>query len=399
MTTRISSAEPWLLIRYANTMTALDSTLVVQASQLRSVLEHFEARCREPAFRLTVAPVADQMAQHGRQTTVVDNHVRVVGQNFLMADGGSFWAFIAGWIPPWLISLPWRRDWMPPDVRLRPDFPMSPGGRWIPWPAFRYPISDPSLPPTIGIPTPTPAPTPTPTTPATGETELGKLLQEWEKEKDTKQEKTPLRQDKAVGDTSVLDARRYSSAVNGDTTTESAWFGPIRTVSDHIRAYGCYLTSLTMLLRDMGRNATVTDLYKANYKRATGRSFDDDLAHDDDKNEASSDIVLSDLYLQPSVIDDVTGNDCEIAAGEKLPIAGDATDALVRNLNEHGSVIIQVNSPTADGHWIVVDAYDSATGTFTVRDPALGLVTGVAISPNGKYKPRGPVNYIRQKAV
>jgi hypothetical protein len=399
MTTNTSSAEPWQLIRYANTLTALDSVLVSQAGQLRGALEHFEARCREPAFRLTVAPAADQMAHHGREATVVDNHVRLVGQNFLIADNGGLWAFIAGWIPPWLIGLPWTGARLPLDGSPRLNFPVRWGSGWMPWPAFRNPTPVVTLPPTTGIPTPTPTPAPTPTIPPTGETELGKLLQQGEQEKEAAREKIPLRQDQAIGDSLLLDARRYSSAADGNTKTESAWFGPINSVRDHIRAYGCYMTSLAMLLRDRGRKDTVTDLYRANYQRATGRSIEEDLARDDDRNEENRDIVLSNLYLQAGVIDDVTGNSCELANGERLPTSSDATDALVRNLNEHGSVVIQVNSSTADGHWIVVDSYDPATGTFTVRDPAAGLVTGVTISPSGKYKPRGPVNYIREKAV
>ena len=89
MSQTTSSAEPLKLLRYSDTMVLVDDALGAEANRLRSALEHFEATCREPAFRLRVSHVADSLVQYAQQARGIDLWVRDVAVGFQLADSGG----------------------------------------------------------------------------------------------------------------------------------------------------------------------------------------------------------------------------------------------------------------------------------------------------------------------
>ncbi len=92
MTQTTSSAEPLTLLRYSNATVFLDDSLAAEANRLRSALQHFEATCRESAFRLQVSSAADSLVQYAQQARRVDLWVRDVAVGFQLADGGGVYA-------------------------------------------------------------------------------------------------------------------------------------------------------------------------------------------------------------------------------------------------------------------------------------------------------------------
>ena len=72
MTQSTSSAVYTQLFRYSDVTLQLDTNLLGEARSLRGALEHFEATCREVAFRQSVAYVADG----------------IVFADYAVADGG-----------------------------------------------------------------------------------------------------------------------------------------------------------------------------------------------------------------------------------------------------------------------------------------------------------------------
>lgn len=96
MSQTTSSAEPLKLVRYSDTLVLVDDALGAEANRLRAALEHFEATCREPAFRLRVSHVADSLVQYAQQARGIDLWVRDVGVGFQLADGGGMYTPVAG---------------------------------------------------------------------------------------------------------------------------------------------------------------------------------------------------------------------------------------------------------------------------------------------------------------
>lgn len=86
MNSSVSSAVPEKLIHYSDVTRELDATLQSTARRLRAQLEHFEARCVEPSFRLHVSGQADDLRSYANQCEPVDARVREVGQQFQIAD-------------------------------------------------------------------------------------------------------------------------------------------------------------------------------------------------------------------------------------------------------------------------------------------------------------------------
>jgi len=171
--------------------------------------------------------------------------------------------------------------------------------------------------------------------------------------------------------------------------TEYFWRGgkkeQITTVQDHIYAYGCLLTSFTMLLQDKGvqvsgRPVAVTDLYKANYAiLQPGHTFEAD--------KADGVIDIQTLNAQSTVVHAVSADYQQ--AGDTITFAEGSSyeEALRLKLNEHGSVIAHVVGATGDGHWIVVDSMND-DGSFRVRDSMKGLVEHALFSgDHATYKP------------
>ncbi len=153
---------------------------------------------------------------------------------------------------------------------------------------------------------------------------------------------------------------------------------PIKTVRDHIKAYGCLLTSYVMLLRHYGYNVSVTDMYKSLYESVTGNNFDEDAK--------GGEIVLANLYAPDSIISKMTRQEMSVETGH---IDGN-TSSLVKAVQAHGPLVMQVSTGNADGHWIVVDGYDEKNG-FIIRDPLQGSVT---TKIPGRYKLLGPIKYL-----
>lgn len=91
MTQSTSSAEPLILLRYSDTLILVDDGLGAEANRLRSALQHFEATCREPGFRMLVSHVADALVQYAQRARAVDLWVRDVGVGFQLAAGGGMY--------------------------------------------------------------------------------------------------------------------------------------------------------------------------------------------------------------------------------------------------------------------------------------------------------------------
>lgn len=190
---------------------------------------------------------------------------------------------------------------------------------------------------------------------------------------DTPATRSVLLQSAPDGDPAVLATIRYEQAQQPEVSMFSGRI--IRTVADHIREYGCLLTSYVMLLRDAGAQVTVADLYKANYALQTSRAFDADAQQ--------GAVTLFDLNSTPAVIDHVANGAFQSIGGA---LGAEPSQTLRSILERMGSVIVRTQH-AGNEHWIVVDGIN-ADGSFNVRDPLRGQRWGVLLgdSPNVQYQ-------------
>ncbi len=89
MSLAISSAIPNDLSRYSSVGSRLNAELRSESSHLASVLQHFEATCRESGYTVRVSHLADEVRSYARQTDLLDQWVGVVGVGFFVADSGQ----------------------------------------------------------------------------------------------------------------------------------------------------------------------------------------------------------------------------------------------------------------------------------------------------------------------
>lgn len=85
-----SSAKPEDLFRYARTCSQNNQDLAAYSPRLRSALQHFEQRCSEPAFKLTVSYHGDSLRSYTNYCAPRDDQVRQIGERFRQAD--SIWS-------------------------------------------------------------------------------------------------------------------------------------------------------------------------------------------------------------------------------------------------------------------------------------------------------------------
>ena len=95
MSQSVSSAEPEKLFRYSDVATGIDHALVSESHRLAGRLGHFETRCTEPGYKVSVSHLADALRSHGSQSEYTDGWVRDVGKAFQLADGMR-----SGWRSP-----------------------------------------------------------------------------------------------------------------------------------------------------------------------------------------------------------------------------------------------------------------------------------------------------------
>jgi hypothetical protein len=164
-----------------------------------------------------------------------------------------------------------------------------------------------------------------------------------------------LFQTSPVGDARVLSLPRYDGR-------KGQYEGSIRTIRDHIVQLGCLMIDFTMLLQDAGRNVSITDLYAANYELKMHQPFSQAVAQ--------GYVVIPNLNAEGGLIG-------RVAPGltlSKGTLSGN-TDNLVQQslrsaLTAYGSgLIVHVYSGTNDGHYVIVDSYNSTNNTFNIRDP------------------------------
>lgn len=366
MTQAISSAEFKQLYRYADITLLLDAGLIEQARSLHGSLEHFEATCRESGFRLLVAHVAEWMAQHGAAAKVVDDWVRIVGQGFQLADSSTFVRLVPDWLRVYMMwpdgqgvsGKPW-------DI-----FARVPAWQWLP--EWLYAIV-----PSHGRDITRANPSTPEATDKRSEAQLPKQRPA------ASQTLTSLSQQQPeMTDPELLNARRYETPLL--VTENVLWVddGVADTVKEHIFAFGCRMTCLVMVLRDLGKSdVTISKLYRATYnakqddiakrdniESKSAKTIEQDLAQDDDHIEGP-DIVQ--FNLQPDAGDDavwaVSGNTYRVESVATYP--PNTTEGLAAALRTGGPLIVKVKRANIDGHWIVVDSYNPDTGTFSIRDP------------------------------
>ncbi len=440
-----SSAQPLQLYRYADVAGRIDRELAAEANLLGACLRHFEATCREPGYSIGVSHLADALRAHARAAELVDRWVQAVGRGFERADQRRILQALAQWVTGILATLFQPRSggsyslsdrYAGLTVQPRSDGPLSVQAQvivgrltaprfasatlWLNfarvnwsltrvlwairylifrfhWAQFQPPLWWPLIPffplrvvvrpstrwPLLSwlseltrprpVPKPDYLPKPSPSS-TTEETDL--------RAKPVSVE--ALLQTKPKGDESVLNLIRYEKYDDkgeGVLELDPVTKRPIRTVRDHIASYGCLLTSYTMLLQASGINLTVVDLYKKNYELRTGRDFDDDAR--------DGNIELYDLYADGQLITRITTG--KLHERSTYTDREHARENLRSAVVLHGPVIMHVESSYGDGHWVVVDGYDEATGLFVIRDPLRGLVK--ARIPED-YKPKGEIRYL-----
>jgi len=86
MTRSVSSAEPQKLFRYSDVATRLDYELVSASYRLAAKLQHFEAACTEPNYRVSVAHLTEALRRYSRECENIDVWVKDVGKRFQIAD-------------------------------------------------------------------------------------------------------------------------------------------------------------------------------------------------------------------------------------------------------------------------------------------------------------------------
>lgn len=83
-----SSAEPEKLFSYADAGVHVNEVLSSTASNLSRQLQHFESHCKESDYRVPSAYLGDILRDYTRQNKPVDELVRRIGRQFMMADSG-----------------------------------------------------------------------------------------------------------------------------------------------------------------------------------------------------------------------------------------------------------------------------------------------------------------------
>jgi len=97
----ISSAEPEELFRYSDFGMRINHELVSESCRLASRLQHFEATCTEPGYRVSVGHMSGAVQGYGRRNESVDSWVRRVGEGFQTADQGWGRAWYVPGFPSW----------------------------------------------------------------------------------------------------------------------------------------------------------------------------------------------------------------------------------------------------------------------------------------------------------
>jgi len=359
MTQSTSSAEPEKLFRYSDFGLQLDHELISEAGRLSSSLRHFEHTCTEPGFRMSVAQHADSLGSHGTQCESLDSWVGTVGRGFQAADsvglgtvgrgfptadlgrlGGALRSALS-WLPlawnlswigiPWPLSLVWLIT-IPPWIKeaLKNPHWLLKGLQSEPLPISAQQVDslgkDPLAKPQMG---------------------------------------EPLLQANLQGD---VFERQIKRANPKDENGNISYY--TTTIGDDIAQYGCLITCFTMLLRDRGKDVSVDDLYIANYN-LKGGNFEEDV-----------ELNLLDMYAEPGLVELIAPDSkVEIV---KFPPNQDPGQSVVDAIQSQPlPVILHVDSPKADGHYIIVDGINP-DGTFRVRDPLEGLVENATIGTSGE---------------
>jgi hypothetical protein len=334
MARSISSAEPEKLFAYADSGVRIDHDLISKASKLASRLQHFEATCTEPGYRVSASHLAGELRGHGSQSETIDSWVRQVGKGFQAAD--QIWIGVPRTeLPIWQLRIPLPGVHPFPmvgvPIRIRPVLPsiwQVPG--WL-----------------VGILL------------AWIEAILGKGVNTDDEPQLPPVRRRHLQQNSPEGDKDILKLKRVQK--NGKPELD------IVTVRDHIARFGCLMTSYTMLLQDRDIDVEVTDLYKAKYELANSVT-------DFDTDAADGTISLDDLFTPPSV---ATNAAQTAGASEYKAYEGNLSgttdeerrESLQEQIDKYDSVIVHVTGDDRQhGHWIVVDGYN-ADGSFNVRNP------------------------------
>jgi hypothetical protein len=338
------SAEPEKLYRLAARGLDIDRELQATAVRMESILQRFEATCREPEFRLRNAiHLVDDLRTYVREAEALDHWVYQVAQGFEYINQREQTTVHP--LPPQSI----------------PITPTSPQLSSTPEAPHRSSPTHSQLDPVTAATTPLETPVVMSISPSS-----------W----------TPgqvLRQTAPEGDAQVLTTIRYDQGQQFEIGQVSG--RAITTVGEHIREYGCLLTSYAMVLQDKGANVAVTDLYKTTYHLKTGRNFDADAA--------SGGIMLSDLNAPYNLVNQATHGQYQ---SESSILAGDPSQRLAQLLAQIGGSLLLKTELGGGEHWIVVDS-QNADGTFNIRDPIRGARSGVRIGSDGAAQyPASPDN-------
>lgn len=81
------SADPDLLEHYAVHGLEQDQELIARGRRLGQTLCAFQQTCTEPGFCITAGSLSNALKKYGEDNTLIDEHVRRVGQGFVLADG------------------------------------------------------------------------------------------------------------------------------------------------------------------------------------------------------------------------------------------------------------------------------------------------------------------------
>jgi hypothetical protein len=341
--TNTISAEPEKLYRLAAHGLEIDHELRATADRLESILQRFGATCREPEFRLRhVIDLVDDLRSYVREAEALDHWVYQVVQVFEHVNQLA---------PTTVHPLP------PQSVPITPTV-----SQLAAIPATQQPLN------------PTPVQADPVTTAAALETPVAASLvpSAWTAGEG-------LRQNAPVGDVQTLNTIRYEQGQQFEIGQVSG--KAITTVGEHIREYGCLLTSYTMVLQDAGANVAVTDLYKTTYHLKTGRDFDADAA--------GGGIILPDLNAPHNLVNLATHGQYQSASSM---LGGEPSQRLAQLLAQIGGSLLLKTELSGGEHWIVVDS-QNADGTFNIRDPIWGARSGVRIGNDGAAQyPAGPYN-------
>lgn len=111
MTRSISSAQPWMLYRYANIGSYINHELISESHHLAHVLQHFEATCTE--YRIHVSYLAHDLRGYAQRADHIDRWVRNVGKGFEKADRRALLDRILDLIEKWRKGKKLWETWQP----------------------------------------------------------------------------------------------------------------------------------------------------------------------------------------------------------------------------------------------------------------------------------------------